>query len=256
MKNKMKLGKMIIALIATSTFFYSPLHLNATENTGNEISVHQEDFNSEEELTEYVEDMFEQGVTEYVEDMFEQGVTGVTVLFDDDAINEGDTVKTDDEIIENLDNSEKNTRVILNIRTISTVVLAAKNTFNSNDDSLAYVYGAAGTTITLSQTVTKSNSYTANASIKAKDISAGIGFNVTESVSHTASNSFPIPKTITPMPKNKKLVGGSITAYPVYNKYTFKIIDFNTVTKTSKHIGYGTATKITGVRYSNSYDIK
>ena len=93
-------------------------------------------------------------------------------------------------------------------------------------------------TLTLSSTLTVSNSFTANVGVKAGVVSAGVGFNVTWSASQTYSASTYVPSGACRI----------IKAYDTYKNYRFEVWDQNFIGDPFK-VGSGTAKKFIGVWY-------
>jgi hypothetical protein len=93
-------------------------------------------------------------------------------------------------------------------------------------------------TLTLSTTLTVSNSFTATVGIKASVVSAGVGFNVTWSASQTYSASTYVPAGACRI----------IKAYDTFKNYKFEIWDQNFIGDPFK-VGSGTAKRFIGVCY-------
>ena len=93
-------------------------------------------------------------------------------------------------------------------------------------------------TLTLSTTLTVSNSFTATVGVKASVVSAGIGFNVTWSASQTYSASTYVPAGACRI----------IKAYDTFKNYKFEVWDQNFIGDPFK-VGSGTAKRFIGVWY-------
>jgi hypothetical protein len=93
-------------------------------------------------------------------------------------------------------------------------------------------------TLTLSTTLTVSNSFTATVGVKAAVVSAGVGFSVTWSASQTYSASVSVPSGACRI----------IKAYDTFNNYRFEVWDQNFIGDPFK-VGSGTAKRFIGVWY-------
>jgi hypothetical protein len=93
-------------------------------------------------------------------------------------------------------------------------------------------------TLTLSTTLTVSNSFTATVGVKAGVVSAGVGFSVTWSASQTYSASVSVPSGACRI----------IKAYDTFKNYRFEVWDQNFIGDPFK-VGTGTAKKFIGVWY-------
>lgn len=93
-------------------------------------------------------------------------------------------------------------------------------------------------TLTLSSTLTVSNSFTATVGLKAGVVSAGVGFNVTWSASQTYSASTYVPSGACRI----------IKAYDTFKNYRFEVWDKNFIGDPFK-VGSGTAKRFIGVWY-------
>jgi len=105
-----------------------------------------------------------------------------------------------------------------------------------------YVAKAAGgpgpTTIHMSQSTSISNSFSANVSVSADVVTAGVGFSVTASYTTTLQCDLSIPAGIY----------GAIEAYPIYNVYNYDVM-YNPFIGSPYKAGEGNASKAVGVFY-------
>jgi len=97
-------------------------------------------------------------------------------------------------------------------------------------------------TLTLGQTVTVSNSFSANVGVTAGVVSAGLGFNVTVSTQWSCSYAAQIPSG----------QHATINAYPVYDCYSYDVW-YNPKIGDAYKAGNGSAKQSVGVAYVVSY---
>lgn len=134
--------------------------------------------------------------------------------------------------------SDANSSLALSIRNVS------RKSDIKGSNRLATAEGPPGVTISINQTVTVSNSYSCSTSVSPGLISAGVGFSVTGSKSVGISGSYTVPSTIS----GSKVIRGHLSAYPLYERYSFDVYSGNT------HKGSGMANKYIGVSFIKYVD--
>ncbi|MEU4115446.1 hypothetical protein AB0F71_13230 [Kitasatospora sp. NPDC028055] len=92
-------------------------------------------------------------------------------------------------------------------------------------------------TLTLTQTRSTATQWTASASIDVWKISAGVGFNVTDTITNTESGSYTVPAG----------KFGNLQAYQLFDYYTYSIYD----TQVGAYIGDGEVKKPVGFCYNS-----
>ena len=104
--------------------------------------------------------------------------------------------------------------------------------------AIAEVQGRGPMTLTLTAMETVSNTKSATITVTADAVSGAVGFDVTKSRTKSMSGSWNVPKG----------KFGTLKAYPLYQRYTFKVYS----KLTGGYVGQGTADKAIGYRYQHS----
>lgn len=157
------------------------------------------------------------------------------------------------DIIEDMSNSDTMATTIYRYR-ISNVQSASDWTGST---VIATAKGTPGTTLSISQTESISNTYSTSVSVDlTSEISSAVGFSVTSSTSITISGSDTVPSTH----DGKQVSTMSLNARTIYKKVTFSIDRHKSVGGLNygwtNGWGSGSASKPYGVSFSKTYTYK
>lgn len=113
---------------------------------------------------------------------------------------------------------------------------------------LAKASGRPGMTISISKTVSVSNSYSCAAAVSTESLSSTLGFSVTGTESISVTGSDKVPQTH----NSKNVSSMTLIAYPLFDNYSYEVhIRSSAVQNTL--VGRGTASRAVGVDFRRTY---